>query len=187
MFYISKGIIFKESGIDSINVSRCGSEYNLCGKQAELWLAGRFSVAYNETAGEQPKLKKLESMGLIELAEPDETAADYQLLTNCVICLAKPVFPRFPLNRKEKLIWAWIKNAGYKLTISELVYLTEQKIIPGPEFYGEDNWHTLIHAIYTPETIFDNILQVKMKKSSALDSTVSALLGLLKKKRIILV
>ena len=187
MYYISKGIIFKESGIKNINVSRCGGEYNLCGRQAELWLAGRFGVAYADTAGEQPELKELESMGLVEVAEPDETAAYYRLLNNCVICLAKPVFPRFPLNRQEKLIWVWLKNAGIKLNISELVYLTEQKIIPGPMFFGKDNRHTLIHAIYTQKTIFDNILQVEMEKSSARNNTVSAVLGLLKKKRVILV
>ena len=129
---------------------------------------------------------KLESMGLTEITEPDNTA-HYQILTNCVICKVKPSIPCFPLSKSEKLIWTWIKNAGFKLTISELVYLTEKNIIPDSVYFGKNNWHTLIHAIYTKETIFDRILEAKMQESSARNRTVSAVLGLLRKKRVILV
>jgi hypothetical protein len=123
---------------------------------------------------------------LVEITEPD-AAAHYRLLSNCVICPANPAVFRFPLNKYEKLIWKWIRNVGSKLTISELVYLTEQNIMPGPMFYGKENWHTLIHAIYTAETIFDRILIAKMEESPAMNRTVAAVLGLLRKKRIILV
>ena len=173
------------SGINNIDVSRCGNECNLCGIQAKLWLAGRFNVAFVKNTANQSELQKLESMGLVEITEPDDTA-DYRLLTNCVICSVNPVLPYYPLNKNEKLIWKWIKNTEFKLTISELVYLMEQNIIPDPIFFAKNNWHTLIHTIYTGETIFDRILETKMEQSPARDGTVSAVLGLLRKKHIIL-
>ena len=186
MYYISKGVAYKESGINNVHISRCGGNYILRKNQAQLWLAGRFSVANSKNEEQQSELLELESMGLVEVTEPDDSAS-YQLLTNCVICKVNPVVSRFPLSKNEKLIWVWIKNAGFKLNISELIYLNEQNIMPGPDFFGKDNWHTLIHAIYTQETIFDRILDAKMAESSARNRTVSAVLGLLRKKRIILV
>jgi hypothetical protein len=186
MVYISKGIVCKESGINNLHVSRCGGKYNLLGDKAKLWLAGRFRLAYAADSVGQSGLRELESIGLVEAMEPNKTAS-YRLLTNCVICKENPI-ASFPLlNKTEKFIWKWIRNAGFKLTISELVYLVEQNIMPGTEFFGEKNWHTLINAIYTPEISSDCILDAKMAESSARNSTVSAVLGLLKKKHIILV
>jgi hypothetical protein len=186
MFYISKGVVYKESDIENVHISRCGNNYILHENQAKLWLAGRFSVVCAENIEQQFELRELESIGLVEITEPDDTA-DYQLLTNCVICKVNPTFIRFPLSKNEKLIWTWIKNAAFKLTISELVYLIEQNIIPSSIYFGKDNWHTLIHAIYTKETIFDRILDARMEESSARNKTVSAVLGLLRKKRVVLV
>ena len=186
MLYVSKGLLCKESNINNIYVSRCGNEYHLVNQQAKLWLAGRFKITYAGNDEEQPRLNELESLGLVEVTESDDTA-HYRLLANCVICKVNPVVSHFPLSKSEKLIWKWIKNAGFKLNISELVYLTEQNIIPGPAYFGKDNWHTLIHAIYNEETIFDRILDAKMAESSARNKTVSAVLGLLRKKRIVLI
>ena len=186
MFYISKGIVFKPSAKSQVYVLRCGKDYELRDEQAKFWLAGRFQVAFNEDEKQQTQLWKLEEMGLIEMAEPDETAK-YRLLTNCVICPVSPVNSTFLLNKNEKVIWTWVRNTGLKLTISELVYLSEQQIKPDPSFFGEDNWHVLIHAIYNQETIFDRILDARMEESEAMDSVVTAVLGLLRKKQIILV
>ena len=186
MVYISKGIVYKESSINNIHVSRCGGKYNLLDYQAKLWLAGRFRLAYAVDYAGQSKLRELESLGLVEITEFNKTAS-YRLLKNCVICKENPIASFSLLNKSEKLVWKWIRNVGFKLTISELVYLVEQNIMPGPEFFGEKNWHTLINAIYTPEISSDCILDAKMAESSARNSTVSAVLGLLKKKHIILV
>ena len=186
MYYISKGMAYRTNGTNNVHISRCGGEYTLNGSQAKLWLAGRFRVARAKSAIQRAELEKLDSMGLVEVTEPDAAAA-YRLLTNCVICTVTPAIPRLPLNQNEKLIWTWLKNAGFKLTVSELVFLAEQNIMPSSAFFGEDNWHNLIHAIYTTETIFDRILDAKMEESPVRDRTVSAVIGLLRKKRIILV
>lgn len=125
-------------------------------------------------------------MGLIEIAEPNENA-NFRLLTDCVICMVKPSVSVFRLNKNGRRIWTWIKYAGFKLTISELVYIMDRDIKAGLSFFGKDNWHTLIHAIYTPDTISDRILETMMEESPARNSTVLAVLGLLQKKFIILV
>jgi len=186
VFYISKGVVFTLSVKDCVYVSRCGKDYELRGEQAKLWLAGRFQVARNDDDKQQSQLWELEKMGLIEMAEPDETAK-YRMLTNCVICPVNPIQSTFLLNKAEKTIWAWIRNTGFKLNISELVYLSEQQIKPDHSFFGENNWHILIHTIYNTETIFDRILDAKMEESDAMDGVVTAVLGLLRKKQIILV
>ena len=186
MIYISKGVASKEGGENSARVSRCGKEYHLSEEQAQLWQAGRFSIANANNNKKQSAVWGLESMGLVEAAEPDETAR-YRLLTNCVICLSNQPASGVTLDKNERLAWKWLKNAGFKLTISELVYLAEQNIRPDPSFFGKDNWHNLIHAIYTRETIFDRILEAKMEESPARNRTVNAVLGLLRKKRIVFV
>jgi len=185
MVYISKGVLYRVSDITNIQVSRCGEKHILTGTQAKLWLAGR-CAAYARKDIQQAELKKLEYMGLAEITEPDD-AAHYRLLTNCVICKANPAVSVLPLNKTEKLTWEWIKNTGFKLTISELVYLAEKNITPDPEFFDEDNWHTLINTIYTQKTIFDRMLDAKMEESTTRDNIVSAVLGLLRKKQIILI
>jgi len=128
----------------------CGTEYLLLGEQAKLWLAGRFNVAFLQSVAKHADIQKLHLMGLIEITEPDERA-NYRLLTNCVICMVKSSASVFRLNKNERRIWIWIKHAGFKLTISELVFIMDRGIKADISFFGKDNWHTLIHAIYTPK------------------------------------
>lgn len=187
MTYLSKGMILRPSGIERIYVSRCGREYVLCGDQAKLWLGGRFGIADIKDAHMTPELQILESLGLVELSDEKAGVARYRLLGNCVICQAAPSASRFLLGRKERQIWKWIVGAGFKLRISELVLLMEQNIKPEPSLFGKGNWHVLVDKIYTSETIFDGILDAGMERSPTRDETVNAVLGLLRKKRIILV
>lgn len=187
MLYISKGAVLRPSEISRIYVSRCGLEYELQGDQAKLWLSGRFGVANAENKQQCTALKELETLGLVESADAAEDIARYQLLTNCVICRADPAASCSLLSRKERLLWKWIAGAGGKLTISELVCLTEKELKPEPAYMGKNNWHTLVDAIYSAETIFDGILDAKMERSPAMNKTVLAVLGLLRKKRILLV
>ena len=187
MLYISKGAILKPCSINSVQVSRCGREYTLSNPQSKLWLAGRFGVASADQLPETQALHMLEELGLVELSEGDGNITWYRLLINCVICRAVPMIHYSMLNRNERRILKWITCAGGKLTISELVYLMEKGITPNPSFLGKDNWHTLVNTIYTTETIFDGILDAKMENSPARQTTVTAILGLLRKKRILLV
>lgn len=188
MIYVSKGAVLRQSNINNVHVSRCGCEYTLQDDQARVWLAGRFKIASVADKQERATLMELEALGLVEAADVAEDVARYRILTNSVICRAdSSAHTHTLLNGKERLIWKWIIGAGGKLTISELVCLTEKELRPVPDYMGKNNWHTLIDAIYSTETIFDGILDTKMEHSPAMNKTVYAVLGLLRKKRILLV
>jgi len=155
--------------------------------QAKLWLAGRFGLAKSEFSSELGELKNLETMGLVETDDDCGDAVPFRLLNNCVICRAnKNVFSLF-LTKHERGVWEWICNTGYKLTISELVFLADRGIKPSSSYYGKANWQTLVNAIYTPETIFDGILIARMEKSPRRNDIVAAVFGLIHKKLLILV
>ena len=73
-----------------------------------------------------------------------------------------------------------------RLTTAELVFLTEHHVAPQINLLGDRNRQNLTETIYTQETIFDNILEAQMEHAAVRDEVVSALLRLLKKKRILL-
>lgn len=187
MTYLSKGVILKTSGIERINVNRCGREYTLCGDQAKLWLSGRFKVADAKNERLQTELQTLGEQGLVELSDTADDTARYRMLSNCVICRADPSASRCLLGRIERQTLRWITGAGFMLRISELVMLIEQNIKPEPSLLGKSNWHSLVDKIYTTETIFDGILDASMERSPSRTETVNAVLGLLRKKKILLV
>lgn len=186
MQYISKGALLRPSTEETLHVSRCGNEYTLTDKLSKLWLNGRYAVAETEDYNAQ-QLERLAHLGLVEIDYEDNGHAPYRLLSNCVICPARlrPIRPL--LTGSEVWLWRWITRAGFRLTISELVFLTAEQIEPAPTLIGQENWHNLIHTIYTTDTIEDGVLIAAMERSPACQSTVDSLLGLLRKKRILLI
>lgn len=70
--------------------------------------------------------------------------------------------------------------------MAELTFLLEKRIAPSENWLGEENRQALTEAIYTQETIFDNVLEAQMEHAQSRDVAVGAVLSLLKKKRIIL-
>ena len=72
------------------------------------------------------------------------------------------------------------------MTLAELIYLRERKIPPTPELLGTENRHRLIERIYSIDNIFDNLLEDQMELSKVNKETVSLILGLLRKKKIVL-
>ena len=91
-----------------------------------------------------------------------------------------------PLNALESQTLQWLRQAGLRLTMAELVFLREHGIAPSAELLGEENRQALTEAIYTQENIFDNVLEAQMEHASCREEMVRAVLGLLKKKRIVL-
>ena len=187
MLHISKGAILRPCDIDEIIVSRCGCDYTLHNPQAKLWLNGRYKISEATFENQKQPLCLLEKIGLIESSEDIGDIAKYRMLTNCVICKAAISAPRLLLNSKERWVYKWTAGAGGKLTISELIFLVENGIDPKPFLLGADNWQALVNTIYTADTISDGILDVMMERSPAMPKTVAAVLGLLQKKRILLV
>jgi hypothetical protein len=187
MIYLSKGAVLMASGRDRIVVTRCGSDHILNGDIAKVWLAGRFGVAAANDEQTRQTLRHLDRLGLVEVSEAEADIARYRLLINCVICPAAQSGPRAILGAAERRVWKWINGAGFKLRISELIMLAEKGVKPAPALFGKGNWQSLVDIIYTTETIFDGILDANMEHSPARGATADAVLGLLLKKRILLV
>ena len=187
MKYISKGIVVNGSTEQILHVTRCGVDFQLTGEQAALWLNGRFAFA--QCKMENPRLRvaleQLRRQELVELAKADE-AGEYRALTQCVLIPAKVSGFRAPLRTQEKWVLQWLCEAGMHLTMAELVFLKEHGMEPESQWLGEENRQKLTEAIYTGETIFDNILEAKMEHAGCRDMVVRDVLSLLKKKRILL-
>ena len=183
MLYISKGLLFHKTNDGHITVAWRGNEYDLEGEIARLWLAGRRDTALAEARS----LAKLTNLGLVDTADTDGPLNIYRLMTNCVTCPASPRFPRWPLRRTELRLWRWIRWAGLRLTLAELIFLLEADIRPVPELLGEANRQALTEMIYNTENIEDRLLENRMEDAFGRDAVVEALLGLLRKQYIMLI
>lgn len=187
MIYLSKGILpWKPSGA-SISVSHCGMLHKLTDIQAELWLAGQHQPGYTQNAKQETALRQLAELGIVVHHDAEAPAALFRLLTNCAICPVRVKTTPSILNRSERRILMWIKQAGLMLTIAELTSLAERGIKPTAVLLGEQNRQSLTELIYTTDTIFNSILETLMESSPAQKNTVKAVLGLLHKKRIYLI
>jgi len=183
MLYISKGLLFRKSDGGRITVAWRGNEYGLEGENARLWLAGRRDTALAEAWS----LQKLVNLGLADMADTDCPLNIYRLLTNCVTCPAPPRFPRWLLRRTERLLWRWIRRAGLRLTLAELIFLLEEDIRPVPGLLGPGNRQALTEMIYNTENIEGRLLENRMEDAFGRDSVVEAILGLLRKQYIMLI
>ena len=90
------------------------------------------------------------------------------------------------LSALQKELLSWMSEAGLRLTVAELVFLAEHGITPAAHLLGAGNRQALTETIYTQDNIFDNILETQMEHAVTRDEVVSALLKLLKKKRLLL-
>ena len=86
----------------------------------------------------------------------------------------------------RKKVLSWLVNAGIRLSTAELVYLIENKVEAGPKFFYQDNRQALVEAIYTVDTITDNILENQMAVAGCRDRVVQSILSLLKKKKLLI-
>lgn len=185
MKYISLGAVVDPSTEHILKVSHCGFEYTLTGEQAKLWLDGRFAFANSENPIEHKVVNHLSHMGLVMITNP-YGAGEYRALTKCHIVPTEQKNPYIGLNPDEKELLIWLREAGLRLTMAELIFLQDRKVKPSLELLGQENRQKLVNQIYTRDNIFDNLLENQMELSKANDGTVRLVLALLKKKRIIL-
>jgi len=186
-YYLSKGINCTPPGGGPLRVSHCGRVDILKNPLDELWLSGRFATCTVDAPAVKTKLEQLVRLGLAVASDEQENLAVYRILTNCVICPAKLKIIRTPLNKNERWLFHWIGNAGLRLTAAELVFLLDRGIEPLPQLLGKANRQSLTEAIYTTETIFDGLLEMKMEQVDKRDIATQGILGLLRKKRILLI
>lgn len=187
MKYISKGYVIEGSTEHILKIRRGNDEFQLTGTRAGLWINGRYGVADADGANALV-VKELLHLKRIGLVEPvgNEPEGVFRALTQCILMPAREGKLRTPLNPLEHQTLLWLRGAGLRLTIAELVFLREHDIKPEPGLLGEENRQALTETIYTQDTIFDNVLEAQMEHASCRDEMVRAALGLLKKKRIVL-
>jgi hypothetical protein len=184
MIYLSKGILARKPRRDDAAVSHCGILHRLAGVQATLWLEGRYRPGNAHAPEQAAGLRSLADLGIVECGDDSDDAALFRLLTNCAICPSRTMTVSAPLNASERSMLKWLKYAGLRLTIAELVYLAEHEIAPARKLLGTENRQALTEAIYTAETIFDGILEGRMEHSPARDEITAAAMGLLRKRKI---
>ena len=122
MKYISKGLVVEGSTEHILKIQRGGYEFQLTGDRARLWLNGRFGVA--DADGTNPRyVKELLHLKRVGLTEPvgEEPEGVYRAMTQCVLVPAKAGRLRAPLNPLESQTLQWLREAGLRLTMAELV------------------------------------------------------------------
>lgn len=124
-------------------------------------------------------------IGLAETGAENTDVARYRILTQCICCPAVNAKPECFLSHTEKGNISLARNAGIRLTVAEIIFLREHKIKPESRYLHAENRQTLVEVIYTKNTIADNCLEQIMECAECRDETIRILLGLLKKKKLI--
>ena len=187
MLYLSKGMVRKQMTAQGLCVIRCGMDYILTGVDAKLWLDGRLDASTLQDVRQVKHLEKLQQLGLVELSEEAGTQALYQLLSRCIIYPAKQKSIRESLTLMEQKAWQWLSKAGLRLTIGELTKLFTDDVTPSPDLLGKENTQALVLKLYATDMSLDTTLEIHMECAPRRDEVVTAVLGLLSKKRIILI
>lgn len=185
MKYISTGAVMTKGTEHVFEVCKGNHKFTLAGELAAVWLSGRFAFSDAQSASEIRNLEHLCRMDLAVKAE-EADVAQYRALTHCTLAPADCHYPYWGLSVLEKTELKWLREAGLRLTIAELIYLNEHGILPTPTLLGSAHTQELVEIIYTRETIMDNILEAQMEDATSRDAVVNAVLRLLKKKRIVL-
>jgi hypothetical protein len=188
VLYLSKGMVLKKSTPELLHISHCGTDYILSGVGARLWLDGQFHIKECQDTQQKIHLKQLQDLGLVELSDESGMLAAYYLLARCVICPARPnKLACYQPTGIERKVWKWIARAGLHLSIGELTKLLEDNVPLSPELTGRKNAQALILRLYSDEVAFDTTIDIKMSYAAKRDVTVEAVLGLLQKRRLILI
>lgn len=188
MLYLSKGIVCPESVAGNLFLERGGQKFQLQGKEAAVWLKSRFGFDITESEEEEQAVLCLTDQGLAEVEVKTDLVYKYRILTRCVVCPVKQ--NRHMSGRLSGLEWqldTWMRKAGLHLSVAELVFLVEHQVSADRELLYEKNRQKLVEAIYTKETIQDNLLERQMEQAECRDEVVEVLMQLLKKKKILIV
>lgn len=185
MIYISKGVVQKNSTEQNIHILRCGQSFQLTGVEAQVWLDGRFGFADTDAPARLRAIEHLSRMGLVEYEQEDSPVARYRILTRCICCVAVTPKLSLPVKHEEKETLKWLKNAGLRLSMAELVYLRENQVKPVPELLYAENRQALTEIIYLKTNIGDNLLENQMECAGCRDDVTRTLLSLLRKKKIL--
>lgn len=118
MIYLSKGIVQKGSTEQHLFVLYGSQKFELTGNAAAAWLNGRFNFA--EALGRnEPPVTYLQKLGLVETEPDDHDLSRYRIASRCIFCPTDAKCPAI-LDRRDKMILQWLKNAGIRLSVAVL-------------------------------------------------------------------
>lgn len=169
-----------------MNIQHGGQTFQLAGIDAKVWLDGRYSFSSTYMPAYLQALAKLKKAGLVATDTEDIPLYRYRILTQCTCCPAESAKFSLPVLGDEKMILSWLKFAGLRLSVAELVFLMENDIKPIPKLLYEENRQVLTETIYLNAPIGDGLLECKMETSMCRDRVVNILMSLLRKKKIII-
>ena len=188
MLYISKGMVCPESETGNLFLERGNQKFQLQGREAAVWLKGRFGFDMTESEAEEQAVRYLAGDGLAEMEVEADSVYKYRILTRCVFCPVKQNrHMSSRLSGLERQLDTWMRKAGIRLSVAELVFLQEHRITADSGMFGIRNRQKLIETIYTKDNIQDNLLEHQMEQAECCDEVVEALMQLLKKKKIVIV
>ena len=190
MMYLSKGYLQIRSGKEEVHLKRAGKEYHLYGFQAVMWMKGKYGFAVTDSEAGRKAVQGLRDMGLVETEEKADGLAKFRILTRCVCDPAKRKEgdrSSARLDEKERQIYTWIKKAGIHLSVAELVFLSELGVSPQKDLLYEKNRQKLVEFLDLFDDAGDNLLEARMEQAGKREEVVSALMGLLAKKKILFV
>ena len=186
MRYISVGTVMAGSTEVILHVNHYGQEFALSSIDASLWLNGKVEPWEVNDPLELRQIRKLQRIGLVIQIDETEDGL-YWALTKCMIVPIDNRPNSFIMNRMQRYILKWITEAGLRLTIAELIYLSEHRIVATEDLLGLQNRQALTTRIYNQIRIQEQVLEVEMSYAINRDEVVSAVLSLLKKKQIVLI
>lgn len=187
MVYISKGMELKGSNEKRVRLHYFGGRYELNGEKAALWRRGRRNFATAHTRSEEQAVLELKKEGLVELAATPNARERYFLLTRCLLCVPKKRLFLFPLNAHDKRVLLWLRKAGFRLGLAELIYLMEHKVEPTKELLDRTNGAALFRRIHASYIVIGRHLEQKMSVAVCRDDVVETIVRLVRKKRIYLI
>ena len=185
MKYISIGAVLNEGTEHILDVTHGGAQFRLTGEKARLWLNGRLGFAEAFNPMHLNLLEQLFKMGLVIKCD-GARAEEYRALCKCTIVPAELNHPYWFLRPDEKAVLQWIRNAGLVLSMAELVYLIDRNVQMEDRLLGSGNAQALVERIYTKDTVYNNILENQMERADSKNRVEKAVLGLLRKKRLVL-
>ncbi len=178
MLYISKGILLNENEGRCV-VFRQGVERRLTASESKLWKEGCGRLAESDCL---LTLEDMEECGLISIAADDSDESVYALMCDCMFIPCREAKIDQPMSAAELILYVWLRDAGIRLTTSELICLCDRNVAPSKDLLGENGRMELVSTIYLNNDINEFTLESRCSSAECRRWVIPALLSLVQKK-----
>lgn len=182
MIYLSKGAACKDPVTQCPAVCYAGKVFPLIMEEKKIWDNGRFGFIETKEQNDIETVNRLEELGIVETEQENTAISRYRLLTRCFFCPVKKDVNMRRMSADENKLYTWLRYAGFRLTVAELIFLEDRRVEPTDDLLREQNRQALVERIYTVDTIADRILEGQMETARCRDKVTENLMGLLRKR-----